>query len=95
MKRGRLLLGDVVALLAALALLLVMAVDWYGTTQGDEDRRVQGLARPHGAQAGEIARQVRQRAAEEAEAVEQNAWQADALVDRLILIALLAATCWL
>ncbi len=90
-ERGRLLVADIVALVAALGLLLTMALDWYSTTQGDEARRVEGLSEPRGVQGGEVVRELRERAAEEAEEAEDNAWQADAFVDRVILIALIVA----
>ena len=92
-ERGRLLVADIVALVAALGLLLTMALDWYSTNQGDEARRVESSADPGaaGVQGGEAVREIRERAGEEAEQAEDNAWQADAFVDRLILIALIVA----
>jgi drug/metabolite transporter (DMT)-like permease len=86
----RLRVADWVALLAAFALLLVMAMDWYSTTQGEEARRIERLAVPKGAVGGEVAREVRRQARQIAEGDEQNAWQADGAIDRLILVALLA-----
>jgi len=89
-KRRRLPVGDAIALLAALALLLFMALDWYGSTLGDEARRIERIAQPEGALGGEVEREVRARAAETAEREEQNPWQADAAIDRVILLALVA-----
>ena len=91
MTRRRLTYGDVLAVAAALALLLVMAMDWYSTKTGEEARRVEGLSQPQGALGGEVERTVKQRASEAAEGQEQNAWQADAAIDRVILLALLGA----
>jgi hypothetical protein len=78
-----------VAFLAALALLFVTAMDWYSTTTGDEARRIEELAEPEGAAGGQVEREVQQRARETAEGAEKNAWQADEVIDRLILIGLL------
>jgi hypothetical protein len=87
---ARLRLADWVALIAALALLLVTAADWYGTTTGDEARRVQNLTAPSGGETGDVEREVREDARLRAEAAERNAWQATGGIDRLILIGLLA-----
>jgi hypothetical protein len=87
----RLTRGDLVAAVAALALLLVMSVDWYGTKAGDEARAVQNQTSTQGAQAGEIGRAVDADAKRIGAAGEDNAWQAVDRVDRAILFALLAA----
>lgn len=89
MTFARLRAADWVALLAALALLLITAADWYGTSSGDEARRIQGLANPSGALGGEVAREVREQARTVAEGQEKNAWQIGGAIDRLILVALL------
>ena len=86
----RLRLADWVALVTALALLFVMAMDWYSTVQGREARRIEQLSDPQGALGGEVERQVEERARERAEGTERNAWQADAAIDRIALVALLA-----
>jgi hypothetical protein len=88
---ARLTRGHVVALVAALALLLVMAVDWYGTEAGDDARRIEQQATPNGALAGEVDRSVKRDARIVADRAEDNAWQAESFADRLILFALLAA----
>jgi hypothetical protein len=90
MTFARLRAADWVALLAAFALLLLTAADWYGTSVGDEARRIQGLADPSGALGGEVAREVRDQARTVAEGHEKNAWQVGGGIDRLILVALLA-----
>jgi hypothetical protein len=81
--------GDLLAMVAALALLLVMAMDWYTTQLGEQARDTQGKIEPS------INRQTvpsaSEKEAEFAETQEKTAWQADGLIDRLILIALLAA----
>jgi hypothetical protein len=86
---GRLSLGHWVAWLAALALLLVTAMDWYSTKAGEEARRIERISQPRGALGGEIERRVRREATERAESQEKNAWQAHAFVDRAILALIL------
>ena len=84
--------GHAVALVGALALLLVMALDWYGSVTGDEARRIESLTdEPSGAEAGEIDRRLNEDAQFLAEREEKNAWQADALVDRILLGLMLGA----
>jgi drug/metabolite transporter (DMT)-like permease len=79
-----------VAFIASLALLFVSATDWYSTRSGDEARRIEHLAQPHGALGGEVSREVQQDAKIVAEGQEKNAWQVDGGIDRVILVALLA-----
>jgi hypothetical protein len=88
---ARLRTADWVAMVAAIALLFVMAADWYSTATGEEARRIEGLTDPEGAQGGEIERDVQEEARVTAEGEEQNAWQADGGIDRVILAVLLAA----
>lgn len=84
-------IGHAVALLGALALLLVMAMDWYSTAQGDEARRIEEITdNPSGAESGEIDRRLNEEARFVAEE-ERNAWQADAVIDRVLLVLMLAA----
>ena len=90
MSFARLTRPDAIAMGAALVLLLVMALDWYGTVQGDEARRIEKLAQPQGALGGEVERKVKEDARFAAQSQEKNAWQADGAIDRIILIALLA-----
>ena len=85
-------LGHAIALIGALALMLVMAMDWYSTAQGDEARRIESITdNPSGAEAGEIDRTLNEKAREVAEDEEKNAVQADALIDRILLGLMLAA----
>lgn len=91
MTFARLNRWDWVAFLAALALLFVMASDWYSTVQGDEARRIERISQPQGALGGEVERQVQERAAERAEGAERNAWQPASAVDVLALVVLLVA----
>jgi hypothetical protein len=81
--------GDLLAMVAALALLLVMATDWYSTKVGELARDNQGKILPQLNRDGQPKESTRQ--GEFADTQEKNAWQADALIDRLILIALVAA----
>jgi hypothetical protein len=87
---ARLTRGDWVAAVAALALLLVMAMDWYSTEAGVVARDAEKRIQPKGATAGEVGRAVDESARIAAEEAEQNAWQAEPFPDRLILFALLA-----
>jgi len=81
--------ADWFVLVAALALLFTTAPDWYSTTRGEEARQIQDQAA--NSEAPER-REVESDAAALAEAQERNAWQEDGLIDRIILIALLATT---
>ena len=90
MTFSRLIAADILAMLVALALLFVMAADWYSTVAGDEARRIERFTRPQGAGAGEISREVEERARAAAEGAEKNAWQLEEPIDRVILGALLA-----
>jgi hypothetical protein len=81
--------AHVVAFIAAIALLFVMALDWYSTTIGEEARRIEELSQPEGALGGEVERRTQEDARFAAEREERNAWQGDALVDDLILVMLL------
>jgi hypothetical protein len=81
--------GDVLAALAALALLLVMAMDWYTTKEGQQLRDDSKLVVPQ--LNNEVTPSIKEQAENAAEAFEKNAWQADALIDRIILVAMLAA----
>jgi hypothetical protein len=91
----RLSRGHTVAAIAALALLLVMAVDWYTTDLGREARRIAELQAqdpaPEGNIAAEADREVIEESAITAEEEERNAWQAAGFLNRLILVLMLAA----
>jgi peptidoglycan/LPS O-acetylase OafA/YrhL len=86
---ARLRPADWVVFVAALALLFTTAPDWYSTTRGEEARQIQEQA---GNSDAPERREVESDAAALAEAQERNAWQEDGLLDRIILIALLATT---
>lgn len=93
MTFARLRAADWVAFVAALALLFTIAADWYSTQSGEEARRIQEQARPQeGEPSGQVQREVEQDAGVLAEAEERNAWQEKGLIDRLILIGLLATS---
>jgi hypothetical protein len=81
--------ADWVVFVAALALLFTTAPDWYSTTRGEEARQIQRQA---GSSNGQAEREVEHDAAALAEAQERNAWQENGLIDRIILIALLATS---
>jgi hypothetical protein len=84
MSFARLRAADWVAFLAALALLLATAADWYSTQGGRQAREFE-----QGAPARGEGAELADDAAAAAEGEERNAWQADAAIDRAILIALL------
>jgi hypothetical protein len=86
----RLRTADWVAFIAALALLFLMAPDWYTTKVGEanrtQQRRFERLPpTPEGNQD-----QLAQEAGRAAESQERNAWQQSGAIDRVILIVLLA-----
>jgi hypothetical protein len=86
---ARLRLADWVVFVAALALLFTTAPDWYSTTRGEEARQIQKNA---GSSEGQPEREVEEDAGVLAESQERNAWQEDGLIDRIILVALLATS---
>jgi hypothetical protein len=86
---ARLRLADWVVFVAALALLFTTAPDWYSTTRGEEARQIQKQA---GSGDGQVEREVEQDAGVLAESQERNAWQEGGLIDRIILVALLATS---
>src|SRR4051794_2336443 len=82
--------GHVLALVASLALLLAMSIDWYTTKVGEQLRDEQEQIAPElDRRSGEPKLSELDRGAAEKE--EKNAWQANAFVDRAILIGCLAA----
>ncbi|MEA2404080.1 MAG: hypothetical protein QOE08_727 [Thermoleophilaceae bacterium] len=81
--------GDLLAAVAALALLFVMAMDWYTTKEGQQIRDDSKLILPQ--LNNEVTPSLKQQAESAAQKFEKNAWQAHALIDRLILLAMLAA----
>jgi hypothetical protein len=81
--------GDLLAMVAALALLLAMATDWYSTTLGDQARDTASKVLPQINNDTTPSRSAQLAAF--ADTQEKNAWQAGGLIDRLILIALVAS----
>ena len=90
MRFERLTRGHIVAAVAALVLLLVMAMDWYGSTAADEARDVAKSAQTRGAQAGEAGRALQEDADRVIARDEKNAWQEQRTFDRILLGLLLA-----
>lgn len=84
----RLRVPDMVAFVAALALLVLMATTWYTTTAGAEFRRDAGLAISGAATHGQ-GPDLKGAYNAAADRLEKNPWQEHAAIDRLILIALL------
>ena len=89
MRFERLARGHVVAAVAALALLLVMAMDWYGSHAADQAHQIANSANTRGAEAGEAGRAVKQDAEEIIARDEKNAWQEGRTLDRVLLALLL------
>jgi hypothetical protein len=88
----RLTKGDALAWVAALALLLVTAVDWYSTKLGDAARQIEhDVQVPGGPVGSAIPSTIQQQAKQVAQAQEKNLWQVHGAIDRLILVVLLAA----
>jgi Flp pilus assembly protein TadB len=88
---ARLRPADWVVFVAALALLFTTAPDWYSTKAGEEARTIQEQARAEEDQpTGQVQAEVEEDAGVLAEAEERNAWQEEGLLDRIILISLLA-----
>jgi multisubunit Na+/H+ antiporter MnhF subunit len=81
--------GQLLAMVAALALLLVMALDWYTTKAGEQARKDAPNVQPQVNQ--ETVPSETSKLNTFAETQEKTAWQAHAVVDRIILIALLGA----
>ena len=90
MSFARLRLVDWIAFVAALALILVMALDWYTTQEGADLRRDSGLAIT-GAQTHGQAPDLKHDYNVAANSFERNAWQEHAAIDRIILVTLLVA----
>jgi drug/metabolite transporter (DMT)-like permease len=84
MTFARLRAADWVVFVAALALLLVTAADWYSTKGGERARQFEQTQPTRGDGAD-----LRDDAAATAENQERNAWQVDAGIDRVILVGLL------
>ena len=89
MRLERLTRGHVLAAVAALALLLIMAMDWYGTHQADLAHQIGSAASASGAEGGEVGRAVKQDAQAIIARDEKNAWQTTATIDRVLLALLL------
>jgi len=86
----RLRLGHSVAFVAALALMFIMAGDWYSTADGVRAREIEhnvGKGLPGW---GLVDRAAVDDARLEAEKAERNAWQVASFLDALVLVALLA-----
>jgi hypothetical protein len=88
---ARLRVADWVAFVAALALLFFMALDWYTTKVGEENRATQHHLKSVPPSPESNTAQVEHEAGQAAESQERNAWQAGGAIDRLALVVLLAA----
>jgi hypothetical protein len=85
----RLRLGDVIALLAAFALLFIMAGDWYSTATGEEAREIVERQGTDETGTGVFDDGAVEDARVEAEQAERNAWQLSSVLDLVVLLALL------
>ncbi len=81
--------GDLLAMVAALALLLVMALDWYTTKIGEQARDTAAKIEPQLNNQTVPTESVKEN--QFAETQEKNAWQATGLIDRVIALVLAAA----
>src|SRR5689334_22621222 len=89
MTFARLNRGDWVALVAAFALLLVLPMTWYTTKAGEALRQESRDFVPQ--IENDLTPTPSQQASQAAATQEKNAYRANAAVDRIALIALLAA----
>lgn len=89
MRLERLTRGHVLAAVAALVLLLIMAMDWYGSHQADQARKIESQANTRGGEGGEVGRAVQQDAQAVIARDEKNAWQEKETIDRVLLVLLL------
>jgi hypothetical protein len=86
LRTGR---GQLLAMIAALALLLVMAMDWYTTKPGEAARDAASKVEPQ--VNVETVPSESSKLNTFAETQEKTAWQADGAIDRIIMILLVAA----
>ena len=89
MRLERLAPGHVVAVVAALVLLLVMTMDWYGSHEADLARQLSSGVNVGGGEAGVAARAVKADADRIIARDEKNVWQERARIDRVLLVLLL------
>jgi hypothetical protein len=82
--------GHFIALIAALALLLLTAMDWYSTEQGRTARELQESSQPQEGQPQRL-QEFNEQARETAEAAEKNAWQVSSAFDRVLLVVVVGA----
>lgn len=88
MRFERLARGHVVAAIAGLVLLLVMAMDWYGSHEADLAHQINSSALTKGSQGG-ASHAVQEDADRIIARDEKNAWQEDDTLGRVILVLLL------
>jgi len=81
--------GHILAVAAALALLLVMAMTWYGSHEADFARQLANGATIGGGEAGETGRAVQEDADRIIARDEKTPWQERARLDRGLLVLLL------
>ena len=89
MRFERLARGQVVAAIAGLVLLLVMAMDWYGSHEADRAHQVTEGVNVTGPGSGEAGRAVKGDANAIIARDEKNAWQETGTLDRVLLVFLL------
>ena len=89
MRLERLTRGHVLAAVAALALLLTMAMVWYGSKEADLAHQAESNALTTGGEGGEVGRAIQSDARTIIARDEKNAWQESARIDRVLLVALL------
>jgi hypothetical protein len=90
-SQGRLAPGHIVAAVAALGLLLVMTMNWYGSHEADLARKLSNSANIGGGEAGEVGREVKADADRIIARDEKNPWQERDRIDRVLLALLVLA----
>jgi drug/metabolite transporter (DMT)-like permease len=83
--------GHILAVAAAVALLLVMSLTWYGSHEADLARQLAKSANIGGGEAGETGRTVQHDANRIIARDEKTPWQERARIDRILVVLLLAS----
>jgi hypothetical protein len=87
----RLRLGQVVAFVAALALMFIMAGNWYSTYDGVRAREIEQRAGQGVEPWGRLDQSAVDDARDIAQKAERNAWRISSFLDALVLVSLLVA----
>jgi hypothetical protein len=83
---GRVSLGEAVAALAAIALLFLLALDWWSTPLGEEARRLERNTEPRGGVLQfRTGRDIEEDADFQADHAERNGWRPGNVLDGIVL----------